>query len=29
VDGQKIDGNVILLPTDGRTATKVEVTFGA
>ena len=29
VDGQKIAGNVIPLPTDGRTAVKVEVTLGA
>ncbi len=29
IDGQKIAGNVIPLPTDGRTAVKVEVTLGA
>jgi cellobiose phosphorylase len=29
VDGRKIAGNVIPLPTDGRTAVKVEVTLGA
>ena len=29
VDGEKIAGNVIPLPTDGRTAVKVEVTLGA
>ena len=29
VDGKKIAGNVIPLPTDGRTAVKVEVTLGA
>jgi len=29
VDGQKVAGNVLPLPTDGRTAVKVEVTLGA
>lgn len=29
VDGQKIAGNVLPLPTDGRTAVNVEVTLGA
>ena len=29
IDGQKITGNVIPFPTDGRTAVKVEVTLGA
>jgi cellobiose phosphorylase len=29
VDGQKVAGNLIPLPTDGRTAVKVEVTLGA
>jgi len=29
VDGRKLAGNVIPLPTDGRTAVKVEATLGA
>jgi cellobiose phosphorylase len=29
VDGQKVAGNVLPLPTDGRTAVKVEVTLGS
>ena len=29
VDGQKVAGNLIPLPTDGRTAVKVEVAIGA
>lgn len=29
VDGRKVAGNVLPLPTDGRTAVKVEVTLGA
>ena len=29
VDGEKIEGNLLPPPTDGRTAVKVEVTLGA